>query len=102
MINSFIFYDIGKVIAFLGPDIWKALPIYNAFTGCDIISSFYGKGRCKAWDTWMASEHKNTYTDLFSRLGNKPQPVSDSDLDVIERFVVELYIPLRKILSVTG
>ena len=48
MINSSIFYDIGKVIAFLGPDIWKALRIYNAFTGCDIISSFYGKGKCKA------------------------------------------------------
>ena len=41
----------------------------------------------------MGSEHKNTYTDLFSRLGNNPQPVSDNDHDVIERFVVELYIP---------
>ena len=40
----------------------------------------------------MGSERKNTYTDLFSRLGNKPESISDSDLDIIERFVVELYI----------
>ena len=41
----------------------------------------------------MGSERKNTYTDLFSRLGNKPESISDNDLDIIERFVVELYIP---------
>ena len=41
----------------------------------------------------MGSEHKNTYTNLFSRLGNKPESVSDNDVDIIERFVVELYIP---------
>ena len=41
----------------------------------------------------MGSEHKNTYTNLFSRLGNKPEFVNDNDLDIIERFVVELYIP---------
>ena len=41
----------------------------------------------------MGSGHKTTYTDIFSRLGNKPESVSDNDLDIIERFVVELYIP---------
>ena len=40
----------------------------------------------------MGSEHKNIYTNLFSRLGNKPHSVSDNDLDIMERFVVELYI----------
>ena len=93
MINSSIFYDIGKIIAFLGPDIFKALSFFCAFTRCNIVASFYGKGKCKAWDTWMGSEHKNTYTNLFSRLGNKPESVSDNYLNIIERFVVELYIP---------
>ena len=40
MINSSIFYDIGKIIAFLGPGICKASPFFYAFTGCDIVSSF--------------------------------------------------------------
>ena len=60
MINSSIFYDTGKFIAFLGRDICKALPSSYAFTGCDIVSSFYGREKCKAWGTWMGSEHKNT------------------------------------------
>ena len=41
----------------------------------------------------MGSQHTNIYTDLFSRLGKKPKSVSDNDLDIIERFVVKLYIP---------
>ena len=86
-------------IAFLGPDICKALPFFYAFTGCDIISNFYGKEKCKAWDTRMCSEHKNTYTDVFPRLGNKPESVSDNDLDIIDRFEVELYIPSAKNIS---
>ena len=40
IINSSIFYDIGKIITFLGPDICKALLFFYAFTGCDIVSSF--------------------------------------------------------------
>ena len=89
MISSSIFYDIAKISAFLGPDICKAFPSFYAFTGCDIVSSFYGKGKCIAWDPWMGSEHKK-YTKKFSRLGNKPESISDNDLDIIERFVVEL------------
>ena len=41
----------------------------------------------------MGSEYKNNYTDQFSRLGNKPESVSDNDLDIRERLVVERYIP---------
>ena len=55
MISSLIFYDIGKIITFLRPDICKALLFFYAFTGCDFIFSFYRKGKCKAWDTWMES-----------------------------------------------
>ena len=93
MINSSIFYDIRKIFAFLGLDICKKLPFFYAFTGCDIVSSFQVKGKCKAWDTHMGSEHKNTYTDVFSRLGKKPESVSYNDLDIIKRLAVELYIP---------
>ena len=55
MINSSLFYGIGKTVEFLGSNICKAMPFFDSFTGCDIASSFYGKGKCKAWDTWMNS-----------------------------------------------
>ena len=41
----------------------------------------------------MGSEHKNTYTDVFSRLGKKPESASYNDLDIIKRLAVELCIP---------
>ena len=65
------------------------LPFLYTFTGCDIVSSFYGKGKFKAGTHgWAVNTKILSYTDLFSRLGNKPEPVSDNDLDIIERFVV--------------
>ena len=68
------------------------MSFFYSFTGCDIASSFYGKGKCKAWDTWMNSTHKHIYTEVFSRLGNKPECISEEDLDILERFVIELYL----------
>ena len=43
MINSSIFYDTGKIIAFLKLDICKVLSFFYVFTKCDIVSSFIGK-----------------------------------------------------------
>ena len=92
MINSSLFYDIGRTVEFLGSDICKAMSFFYTFTGCDIASSFYGKGKCKAWDTWMNITHKHIYTEVFTRLGNKPECISEEDLDILERFVIELYL----------
>ena len=47
----------------------------------------------------MRSEHRNTYTNLFSRLGNKPKSISNNDLNIKKRFVVELYIPSAQNIS---
>ena len=41
MINSHLFYDIGKLIVYFGSQICKAMPFFYAFTGCDIVSSFF-------------------------------------------------------------
>ena len=65
------------------------LPFSYTFTGCDIVSSFYGKGKFKAGaHGWAINTKILSYTDLFSILGNKPEPVNDNDLDIIKRFVV--------------
>ena len=40
----------------------------------------------------MSSEHKRLCTDVFSRLGNKPDCISEDDLDILESFVIELYL----------
>lgn len=35
----------------LGPDMTRALPFFHAFTGCDNVSAFFGKGKIMAWKT---------------------------------------------------
>ena len=41
----------------------SVLHLFTAFTGCDIVSTFQGKGKKSAWDTWMAYVK---LTDVFA------------------------------------
>ena len=63
MINSSPeYYDIICAAQTLGKEVCDALPFLYAFTGCDIVSSFFSKGKCKAWDAWQQSKQKNELT----------------------------------------
>ena len=35
----------------IGSAMYKTLPVFHAFTGCDTVSSFYGCGKITAWNT---------------------------------------------------
>ena len=50
-------------------DICKALPFFYAFSGCDTVSSFHGKGKCTMFDHCMTSDIKANLTSIFIRLG---------------------------------
>ena len=66
LINSDKYYNIKTIICTLGPDICRALPFFYAFSGCDTVSSFYGKGKCKIFDVWLESIYRDELTELFS------------------------------------
>ena len=72
----------------LKPQVPKALPFFHAFTGCDTVSCFYGKGKKTAMDTWNSFPEVTT---AFLSLGNTPPVVDDSNMAILERFVVLLY-----------
>lgn len=71
----------------LGPDKCIALPMFHAFTGCDNVSFFGGRGKKTAWDTWKAFDD---VTPAFCTLAATPDSVDDS-MKPLERFVVLLY-----------
>ena len=71
----------------LGPDRSLALPMFHAFTGCDTVSSFNGRGKKTCWDTWKAVDE---VTPAFSALTVTPNTIDDW-LETLERFVVLLY-----------
>ena len=72
----------------LKPQVPKALPFFHAFTGCDTVSCFYGKGKKTAIDTWNSLPE---VTSAFLLLGNTPPVVDDTCMAILERFVVLMY-----------
>ena len=79
-------HDLARV---LGPDRCNALPMFHAFTGCDTVSCFLGRGKKTAWDTWNAYRD---VTNAFCALTCTP----DQDevlkwLSQLERYVVLMY-----------
>ena len=64
------------------------LPLFHAFTGCDTVSSFHGKGKKSARENWKMCP---SFTGTLQRLSSLPSSVSDEELADIEQFVVVLY-----------
>ncbi|CAC5372613.1 unnamed protein product [Mytilus coruscus] len=54
--KSFRYISIHDLSNALGIEISHRLPVFHAFTRCDTVSSFAGKGKKTAWETWMAFE----------------------------------------------
>ncbi|KAK3728106.1 hypothetical protein QZH41_014263 [Actinostola sp. cb2023] len=72
----------------LGSDMSKCLPFFHAFTGCDTVSSFAGKGKKTAFTTWKSCP---AVTESFLELTERPTQISDECLARLERFVVVMY-----------
>ena len=71
----------------LGPRA-QALTFFHAFTGCDTISAFRGKGKKSAWQAWNVFEEA---TEVFRKLSTMPESISEDDKLAVEQFVVVLY-----------
>lgn len=73
----------------LGSEMSKSLPVFHAFTGCDTVSCFAGRGKKTAFTVW------NSYpvvTDAFLQLVTTPTPlVSEACMIYLERFAILLY-----------
>ncbi|XP_014664507.1 PREDICTED: uncharacterized protein LOC106806883 [Priapulus caudatus] len=68
----------------LGPERCIALPMFHSFTGCDTVSSFGGRGKKTAWDTWTTFDD---VTRAFCVLAATPEAIEDW-MGPLERFVV--------------
>ena len=56
---------IHDMVANLGPDKSSGMLFFHAFTGCDILSAFRGKGKKTAWQAW---EVYPQVTPIFKKL----------------------------------
>ena len=94
MVKSSVYHDMRTMILALDHPTSVALPFFYAFSGCDIVSSFYSKEKCKGWDLWILNRFD--FDKVFIRFGNRPSDVTDADMNVIESFVMKMCTNLNK------
>eukprot|EP00745_Piridium_sociabile_P026549 TRINITY_DN4240_c0_g1_i3.p1 TRINITY_DN4240_c0_g1~~TRINITY_DN4240_c0_g1_i3.p1 ORF type:complete len:1496 (-),score=398.92 TRINITY_DN4240_c0_g1_i3:837-5324(-) len=79
---------VHEVVLAMGPEKVSGILYFHAFTGCDVVSGFRGKGKKSAWQTWNVCDD---VSETFAKLSHCPGEVSDDDLQKLEHFVVLLY-----------
>ena len=70
--KNFRYIAAHELVACLGPEKSKSLPVFHAITGCDAVSAFAGRGKKTAWAVW------NTFseaTDAFLQLASAPRVI---------------------------
>lgn len=86
--KNFHYISAHSIAVALGTERSSALPIFHALTGCDTVSSFCGRGKSTAFDTWTSYP---AVTEAFLHLRGNPFNVTTETVQVIERFVVLMY-----------
>ena len=81
--------DITKVAATFGIDVCRALVGVHAYTGCDTVSAFAGKGKAKALK--LLSKNKEIQ-DTFFKLGQE-WDLSPDLMNKLEAYTSLLYAP---------
>ena len=79
---------IHELTTALSPEKFHGLFFFHAFTGCDTVSVFRGKGKKSAWQTWEVLPYAS---DVFTKLSSYPPMIEDEDIKIIEKFVVTMY-----------
>ena len=79
--------DITKVAASIGSKVCKALVVMHAFTGCDTVSAFGGKGKLRALQILKGNEE---IQDYFIKVGEQWKPPRELQVR-LEEFVCQLY-----------
>ena len=86
--SHFRYIPIHGLAASLDSRISTTLHVFHAFTGCDTVSSFGGRGKKTAWDTATSFQQ---VTEAFQDLLLMQGDISEPTMSILECFVVLLY-----------
>ena len=71
--KNFRYIAAHELVACLGPEKSKSLPVFHAITGCDTVSAFAGHGKKTAWAVRATFPE---VTDAFLDLASVPRAIS--------------------------
>jgi hypothetical protein len=80
--------DVNKIASAIGVDVAAALPAFHAFTGCDTVSAFVGKGKKRLFDL-MCKESRHVLA--FKVLGSSATDIPNAFESDLEKFVCSMY-----------
>ena len=84
--KNFRYIAAHDIADFLGPGKARALLAFHAFTGCDTVSFFAGRGKKTAWNTWNAfPEATRAFLAMVDR------QVTEDTFATLQQFVVLMY-----------
>ena len=86
--QNFKYIPADEIASRIGPERATALPMFHAYTGCDVVSSFTRRGKKLAWQTWNAFDD---VTATFGLLCDAPGKIDDEAMTMLEHFTVFLY-----------
>lgn len=79
---------IHEIALEVGQEKASGITYFHAFTGCDTVSAFLGKGKKSAWLAWTVFDE---VSETFRTLSNRPTEVTTLDMQKLEKFVVLMY-----------
>ena len=87
--SSFRHIAIHEIVSTMSPSECLTLPVFHAYTGCDTVSAFAGRGKKTAW---QALKSFPDVIGAFSELLCMPNEISEKSLLILlERYVVLMY-----------
>ena len=87
--KDFRYLPAHEIANALGVPKASSLPAFHAFTGCDTVSGFSGKGKKSAWEVWRVFPE---VTEAFIELSSSGiTTIRDELFELLERFVIVLY-----------
>ena len=96
--KDFRYLPVHEIVPSLGPSITSGILFFHAFTGCDMVSSFYYITKSTAWD--IANDKFSEVWQIFQELSDQPDEISNTAMEKLERFTVLMYKQNSKAISV--
>jgi len=79
---------VHRIAGEIGTEMCSALPGFHAYSGCDTVSAFVGRGKKTAWQTWNAFP---AVTSAFTSISTVLRSLPDDVFRNLERFTCLMY-----------